>query len=77
MDNSDAITAKIATELRVARERMNKGDRPTNLEIAEAVGISSMAVGRYLNGERQIPIPTFVGICQVLRINPGEILDRI
>lgn len=76
MNNNDAVTAKIATELRVARERI-QGERPTNTAIGKQVGISTMAVGRYLNGERAIPIPTFIAICRVLGVDPGQILDKI
>lgn len=71
---TDELTSKIATELRVARERM-KGHRPTGTELAKAAQVSAMAIGRYMNGERAIPVPTFVLICEAIGVSPGSILD--
>lgn len=71
---TDELTVKIATELRVARERM-AGPRPTNAEISKTAGVSAMAVGRYMDGSRAIPVPTFMLICQALGVNAGSILD--
>lgn len=70
---TDAVTVKIATELRVARERMD-GRRPTNADLAKAAGVSPMAIGRYMSGERVIPVPTFILICEALQADPGSIL---
>lgn len=71
---TDELTVKIATELRVARERMT-GTRLTNQEISKRVGVSAMAVGRYMDGSRAIPVPTFMLICEALGVNAGSILD--
>ena len=71
---TDELTAKIATELRVARERM-QGHRPAAAEIAKTAQVSAMAIGRYLNGERAIPVPTFVLICEAIGVSPGSILE--
>lgn len=71
---TDAVTVKIATELRVARERM-AGRRLTNADLAKAAGISQMAVGRYMSGERAIPVPTFLLMCGALQVSPGSILE--
>lgn len=70
----DELTARIATELRVARERM-AGHRPTNAELAAAAHVSGMAVGRYMDGSRAIPVPTFMLLCQAIGVTPGSILD--
>jgi len=70
----DELTVMIATELRVARERMT-GTRPTNAELAKAAHVSGMAVGRYMDGSRAIPVPTFALICKALGVSPGSILD--
>lgn len=70
----DELTARIATELRVARERM-VGHRPTNAELAAAAQVSGMAVGRYMDGSRAIPVPTFMLLCQAIGVTPGSILD--
>ncbi|WP_104086520.1 helix-turn-helix transcriptional regulator [Arthrobacter sp. GMC3] len=66
------VTVKIATELRVAIARMP--EPPTNAEIATKAKISAMAVGRYLKGERAIPMPTYVAICEALGVNPAKIM---
>lgn len=71
----DDLTVKIATELRVARERMT-GTRPTNADLAKAAHVSGMAVGRYMDGTRAIPVPTLVLICKALGVSPGSILDE-
>lgn len=70
----DAFTESIATELRVAQARP-KGMRPTNADISRTTGISAMAVGRYMNGERAIPVPSFIAICEALGVSPGGVLD--
>ena len=70
----DELTAKIATELRVARERM-AGRRPSGPDLAKAAKVSAMAIGRYMNGERAIPVPTFILICNAIGVSPGSILD--
>jgi len=70
--NVDEITARIATELRVKIARM--ATPPTNAEIAARAGISAMAVGRYLKGERAIPVPVYVAICSALGVDPGELM---
>lgn len=75
MEHKNTTTKRIATELRVARERSTRG-RLTNADIAEAAGISPMAAGRYMNGEREIPLTTFMRICSVLGVSPGVILDE-
>lgn len=65
-------TQKIATQLRVAIAKKNTA--PTNQEIAEKANISAMAVGRYLKGERAIPMPAYVAICAALEVDPVEIM---
>lgn len=72
--NIDEVTAKIATELRVTRERMKKDIRPNNAELAAKVGISAMAIGRYMSGDRAIPVPTYMAICEALRVDPGALM---
>ena len=71
---TDAVTARIATELRVARERLD-GRRMTNAALSREIDVPQMTVGRYMNGERAIPLPKFLLICAALRVNPGSILE--
>lgn len=68
----DEVTQRIATELRVTIARMKSA--PTNAEIASKAGISAMAMGRYLKGERAIPVPTYVAICAALGVDPGALM---
>lgn len=68
----DEVTQRIATELRVTIARMKNA--PTNAELAAKAGVSAMAMGRYLKGERAIPVPTYVAICQTLGANPGALM---
>ncbi|MGP5043511.1 hypothetical protein ACTXJR_05705 [Glutamicibacter ardleyensis] len=76
VNKSDDVTAKIAVELRVARERMDKGIRPSNSAIAAEAGITAMTVGRYLDGERAIPVPAFIAICSALCVDPGALMAK-
>ncbi|MFJ3957733.1 helix-turn-helix domain-containing protein [Arthrobacter sp. NPDC090010] len=71
----EEVTAQVAAELRVAKARMSKP--PVNAHIAAIAGVSEVAIGRYLKGERAIPLPTFVAICFALGVDPGGILDSI
>ena len=67
-----ATTKKIAMQLRIAIAR--KDSAPSNQWIADRTGITAMTIGRYLKGERDIPMPSFVAICAALEIDPAEVL---
>lgn len=41
-----------------------------NRQLAEALGITSRAIGHYRAGQRRIPTPTVIAIKQVTRSKP-------
>lgn len=66
------VTRKIAMQLRIAIAK--KDTAPSNQWIADRTGITSMTVGRYLKGERDIPMPSFVAMCTALDVDPAKIM---
>lgn len=66
------ITKKIAMQLRIAIAK--KDIAPSNQWIADQTGITSMTIGRYLKGERDIPMPSFIAICAALELDPAVIM---
>lgn len=59
-------------QLRIAIAK--KDTAPSNQWIADKTGITSMTIGRYLKGERDIPMPSFVAMCAALDIDPAKIM---
>lgn len=46
----------------------------STLDLAERTGISRANVVRYLNGERAIPMDSFMELCQALGAEPPDVL---
>lgn len=65
------FASALAEELRAQKARK----QVTDDEIAAATGIHRISVGRYLNGERAIPIMVFADICDFLQIPPAQIIN--
>lgn len=65
-------TEKIARQIRLAVAA--KSVAPSNEWISKQTGITAMSIGRYLKGERAIPMPAYVAICKALELDPAEIM---
>lgn len=65
-------TEKIARQIRLAVAE--KSVAPSNEKLARETGITAMSIGRYLKGERAIPMPAYVAICKALDLDPAEIM---
>lgn len=72
--NADAadFAAAVAAELRAERARK----KVTFDEVVERSGLSKSGVLRYLNGQRDIPLPAFFAICEALGVSPTVIFER-
>ncbi len=44
--------------------------------IAAALGVSFQQVGKYESGQNTMSVPTFLTICQALRLRPSSLLDE-
>jgi len=42
-------------------------------ELAERIGVGEVTLSRYLNGERKVQLSPFMGMCEVLDINPESL----
>ena len=65
-------TEKIARQIRLAVAE--KSIAPSNERLARETGLAAMSIGRYLKGERAIPMPSYVALCAALDIDPVEIM---
>lgn len=65
-------TEKIARQIRLAVAE--KSVAPSNEWLAKQTGLAAMSIGRYLKGERAIPMPAYVALCAALDIDPIEIM---
>ncbi|UEB90099.1 helix-turn-helix domain-containing protein [Dermabacter jinjuensis] len=45
-------------------------------DLAEAVGVSRMSLTRYLNGEREMTVPTLCRIADVLGVSAATLIER-
>lgn len=63
-----ALGAEVRTAATVAQ--MKIGD------LAEAVGVSRMSLTRYLNGEREMTVPTLCRIADVLGVSAATLIER-
>lgn len=68
-----AFAQAVAAELRAERSRL----RVSFPDLAERTGIPRNTLLRYLNGQRDIPMPAFGRIARALGIDAGEMLDAI
>lgn len=66
-------TEKIARQIRLAVAERSVA--PSNEWISKKTGITAMSIGRYLKGERAIPMPAYVDICKALDLDPAEIMN--
>lgn len=71
-DIGDAFNAAVAAELRAERARV----RITIDELVNRSGLSKSAVLNYLNGKRDIPVPSFMELCRALGVSGTVIFDR-
>lgn len=65
-------TEKIARQIRLAIAE--KSVAPSNEWVSKQTGITAMSIGRYLKGERAIPMPAYVAICKAFDLDPAEIM---
>jgi transcriptional regulator with XRE-family HTH domain len=72
-DYGHAFTQAVAAELRAERSRL----RVSYPDLAEASGIPRNTLLRYLNGQRDIPLPAFGRIARALELDAGQVLDAI
>jgi len=45
-------------------------------DLADAVGVGAIALNRYLNGHRTIPLTTLIKVAAVLGIAPSKLISR-
>ena len=68
----EKLEAALSTQIKVEladREMDQKG-------LADAVGIESATLSRYMTGKRSMPLPTFFRVAEVLGLSPRELMQR-
>lgn len=68
----DLINNAVAAELRAERARK----QITVQKLADEAELSKSAVLHYLNGQRTIPIASFIEICRAIEVSPVTIMER-
>jgi transcriptional regulator with XRE-family HTH domain len=68
----EKLEAALSTQIKVEladREMDQKG-------LADAVGIESATLSRYMTGKRSMPMPTFFRVAEALGLSPRELMQR-
>lgn len=63
-----ALGAEVRTAATVAQVKIG--------DLAEAVGVSRMSLTRYLNGEREMTVPTLCRIADELGVSAATLIER-
>lgn len=63
-----ALGAEVRTAATVAQVKIG--------DLAEAVGVSRMSLTRYLNGEREMTVPTLCRVADVLGVSAATLIER-
>ena len=68
----ERLEAALATQIKVelADREMEQRD------LANAVGIESATLSRYMTGKRSMPMPTFFRVAEVLGLTAQELMRR-
>jgi transcriptional regulator with XRE-family HTH domain len=69
---TERYASAVAAELRAERGAQKVSFRA----LADSSGVTEASLLRYLNGQRDIPLPAFLAICEALGANPGSVMDR-
>lgn len=69
----DEILLKVGDEIR----RLRKQRKITQEQLSEMTGIGRTAISKYENGSIEIPMYSFVSICEALQIDFLELLEGI
>ena len=68
----ERLEAALATQIKVelADREMEQRD------LANAVGIESATLSRYMTGKRSMPMPTFFKVAETLGLSPQVLMQR-
>lgn len=69
----DEILLKVGDEIR----RLRKQRKITQEQLSEMTGIGRTAISKYENGSIEMPMYSFVSICEALQIDFLELLEGI
>ncbi len=64
---------RIGKEIKHFREQLNL----TQSDLAERIGVTRTSISNLESGRQRVPIDTLFAICEVLRIEPRDILPTI
>lgn len=68
----EKLEASLATQIKIelVERAMDQKD------LADAVGIESATLSRYLTGKRSMPMPTFIKMAEAFGITPRVLMER-
>lgn len=72
MSTYEGLETAIATQIRVELAENGMEQR----DLAEAVGIESATLSRYMTGKRSMPMPTFFRVAGALGLSPQVLMQR-
>lgn len=72
MSTYEGLETAIATQIRVELAENGMEQR----DLAEAVGIESATLSRYMTGKRSMPMPTFFRVADALGLSPQTLMQR-
>jgi len=67
----DPFTRALAREMRIALDDAGM----TRKALASAAGIPLRTMVRYLDAEREVPVPSFMALCRAMGADPMALLD--
>jgi len=68
----EGLEAAIATQIKVELVECGMDQKA----LAEAVGIESATLSRYMTGKRSMPMPTFFAVAEALGVSPRVLMER-
>lgn len=72
MNTFEGLEAAIATQIKVELVECGMDQKA----LAEAVGIESATLSRYMTGKRSMPMPTFFAVAEALGVSPRVLMER-
>lgn len=71
--SSKPSPADIAAAQRLRAHWLERGSKPTQLQLANALGVTQGAISHYLNGRNKMSFTTLALLCRELEIDPSAI----
>ena len=68
----EKLEAALSTQIKVELADREMGQQ----DLADAIGIESATLSRYMTGKRSMPMPTFFAVAEVFGLSPRVLMER-